>query len=146
MIVLEMAKQDIVRQVWYCDDVQRFKYAYISCLPSRDDGTSPWIEHITNFMGDVGDLWDHSYYHGVSNWINSDQRALGDIYEYPTSIDNLTQLPPYAKLPGYCSNYAIIYTDHTHEELLVKERLVNGDLEYTPSLCKVLISPRFAND
>ena len=146
LTVLEMAKQDVVRQVWYNDEVQRFKYAYISCFPSKEDGTSDWMYHVAAFMGEVGDLWDYSYYTGVTGWINTDQRARGNIYEFPTTLDELTQLPPYAKLPAFCINHAIIYTDHTYDELQVKERLVNGDLEYTPSLCKVLISPKFTAD
>jgi hypothetical protein len=144
MTVLQMVKQDVVDQVWYCEHVKQFKYAYISCFASKADGTSPWMGLIGCLLGEDGVDWAQSYYHGVSGWIDSDIRGNGGDYSKPTTIDELTQLPAFAKLPGYCTNYAIIYTDHEYHELQVKEKLLTGDLAYTPSLCKVLISPNFS--
>lgn len=142
MIVLEMAKQDVIDQVWFTDDRKRFPYAYISCFNCTSNGNLGWWSLVDTMLGQEGVDWDKGIYYGVTGWIHSDIDTHS-VYDRATNLDNL-QLPAFAKLPDFCSYYAVLYTDHTYDELQVKEKLMTGDLQFTPSLCKILHSPDFA--
>lgn len=141
--VLEIAKQDVVAQVWNNDACQRFEFAYISCFPCTEDGNFAWRGLLDTLIGERIITWDSGVYYGVRDWIDSDIRAKGGIYDCPTTIDDIVQVPAYEKLASTCTHYPILYTDYTYDEMQVKEQLQTGELQFTPSLCKVFRSPLF---
>lgn len=111
--------------VWTDPALHRFEWALMCYFPSKLNGGTGWQPRLDALLGKCGEDWELGSYLG--------NIQLATEYTVESKFD-----PLFDSKPG---RTVVIYCDHTLDSLQVIEKLVIGEVQFTPSLTLGFRSP-----
>jgi hypothetical protein len=113
--------------VWADPTVHRYEWALMSYFSSKLNGETGWQPRLEALLGIRGQDWELSSYLGNIQLVTE--------YTKGSKFDPLFDSEPTRSIVVYC--------DHTLDSISVMEKLLIGDVEFTPSLTLGFRSPLY---
>lgn len=120
-------RQLIHDTVWADPALHRFEWALMCYYPSKSNGETGWQFRIDALLGKRGEDWELGSYLG--------NIQLATEYTIGSKFDPIIDSKSFRSVVVYC--------DHSLDSIKVTEKLMIGEIEFSPSLTLGFRSPLF---